>query len=178
MDIEQQNILYNDVFTYLYQDQINEQNRITREITDITDRDNLLKNIVDEQERWIIDNCTPLFFIEKSSNILQEYVRNFNVEKIMIELVEYYKNNGLNMNNELNLNGTNGSHQLTSNSSSKSLKDLETNNSNSSSQLNSIYNDHKKNFILTQIKGNQSCCDCGAPNPTWVIFYIFISQFN
>jgi len=97
MDISEQNILYNDCFTYLYSDQINEQNRITREITDVTERDDLLKNIVDEQERWIIDNCTPLFFIEKSSNILQEYVRNFNVEKIMIELVEYYKNNGLNI---------------------------------------------------------------------------------
>lgn len=71
-------------------------------------------------------------------------------------------------NNESSLNGTNGSHQLTSNSSFKSLKDLDINNSNNSSQLNSIYNDHKKNFILTQIKGNQSCCDCGAPNPTWV----------
>ena len=50
MDINEQNILYNDVFTYLYQDQINEQNRITREITDITERDNLLKNIVEMNE--------------------------------------------------------------------------------------------------------------------------------
>jgi hypothetical protein len=81
-------------------------------------------------------------------------------------------NNSFNTNNELNLNGTNGSHQLKTNGSFKSLKDLEINNSNSSSQLNSIYNDHKKNFILTQIKGNQSCCDCGASNPTWVKFVI------
>lgn len=27
---------------------------------------------------------------------------------------------------------------------------------------------NKKNHILTTVKGNQSCCDCGADCPTWV----------
>lgn len=26
-----------------------------------------------------------------------------------------------------------------------------------------------KNFLLTTVKGNQICCDCGAPNPSWVM---------
>lgn len=43
---EQNNILYNDCFTYLYQDQLNEQKRIEKEKLDIKEREDLLKNIL------------------------------------------------------------------------------------------------------------------------------------
>ena len=48
------------------------------------------KNIIDEQEKWIIDNCTPLFFIEKAADILQNYIRNFNIEKMLIKILNHH----------------------------------------------------------------------------------------
>jgi hypothetical protein len=29
-------------------------------------------------------------------------------------------------------------------------------------------NENKKNYILTTVRGNQNCCDCGAGSPTWI----------
>lgn len=59
------------------------------------------------------------------------------------------------------------------NSSFKSLKDLDINNLKSSSSSNISKTNYEienknKNFLLTTIKGNQNCCDCGASNPNWV----------
>ena len=31
-------------------------------------------------------------------------------------------------------------------------------------------NESSKNILLTKVRGNQSCCDCGASQPTWVRF--------
>ncbi len=78
-----------------------------------------------------------------------------------------------------------------SNSSFKSLREI--GNSSSNSSLNNLGNGgqnggtaksknnneslkskdvqiekNKKNYILTTVKGNQSCCDCGAGSPTWI----------
>lgn len=66
------------------------------------------------------------------------------------------------------------------NSSYKSLKDLE----NSYSSRNNTFGSAKKeerlkNNIIMSLKGNRNCCDCGAPNPTWVciksiLYYSFL----
>lgn len=54
--------------------------------------------------------------------------------------------------------GTNATNSI----SSKSFKELELNQCITREKI------EKKNYILTTVKGNQNCCDCGALNPTWV----------
>lgn len=55
---------------------------------------------------------------------------------------------------------------LSRNKSSKSLKSAYDSKSLNSCQSGSDFN--SKNFQLTTVKGNSSCCDCGASDPTWV----------
>lgn len=55
---------------------------------------------------------------------------------------------------------------LSRNKSSKSLKSGYDTKSLNSCQSGSDLN--SKNFQLTTVKGNNSCCDCGASDPTWV----------
>jgi len=97
MNTNEQNIIFNNCFAYLYQDQKNQIKKIVKEITDVDEKNRQLNNLVDEQEKWIIDNCTPLYFIEKASDILQEYIRDFNTDKMLIEIIEDYKKNGINI---------------------------------------------------------------------------------
>ena len=74
-----------------------------------------------------------------------------------------------------NSHNASSNHLLNTTSSTKNLRDYE-NNSNSSHLLNNSHNktinskknSENKNYLLTQVKGNQNCCDCGAPTPTWV----------
>ena len=96
MNQEQQNILFNNCFTYLYNKQLVEIKKINS-FTESTTRNLRLNNLVDEEEQWLIDNCTSLFFIEKSSDIIQNYINNFNIDKMFIEIIEYYKKNGINI---------------------------------------------------------------------------------
>jgi len=93
MNTNEQSNLFNLCFKYLFNNQLNEINNIRT--TDVNERKKIIDNIVDDQEKWIIDNCTPLFFIEKATDIIQEYISNFNIEKMLIEIIEYYKKDGI-----------------------------------------------------------------------------------
>ncbi len=37
-----------------------------------------------------------------------------------------------------------------------------------SSKIKDVQIENKKNYILTTVKGNQNCCDCGASSPNWI----------
>lgn len=76
---------------------------------------------------------------------------------------------------------SNGNLSSFRNNSYKSLKELEmasssannnniNGNNNNNNRVLSLKDERieRKNYILTTVKGNQNCCDCGAPNPTWV----------
>jgi len=91
------------IFKILYEKQISEEKNIALKYPNRTI--NPLENnkynteilsIFDQEEAWILNNCKPLFFIEKASDILQETIRNTesSIEKIMIKLLEYNKKNG------------------------------------------------------------------------------------
>ena len=57
-----------------------------------------IQNIVDDEETWLIDNCTPLFFIEKSADIVQNIVRKSGaLEKILKNVLKYYTDRGVNV---------------------------------------------------------------------------------
>lgn len=87
------------------------------------------------------------------------------------------------MNQDLN-NSSNNTNNSFANLSSKSLKE----NNDSSNEKSFEFTRKKselserKNYILTSLKGNQNCCDCGAPNPSWVNIHFIrlneISVFN
>lgn len=71
-------------------------------------------------------------------------------------------------NADSNLNSTNNSTLYNgnyNNKSSKSLRSLDTKSLNSCISAGEF---NSKNFQVTNVKGNQNCCDCGAQAPSWV----------
>lgn len=74
------------------------------------------------------------------------------------------------------LNETNNSEHLAISSrrnfSHRNLQEMEKSSSSSSLKKKSEKIENK-NSALIILKGNQICCDCGAPNPSWVYIKIF-----
>jgi hypothetical protein len=106
---------------------------------------------------------------------------NFNMNEFIDsnELYHFYNNinKSSSFNNNANGNGNdlsvNSNGNLVNNVSFKSLKELELsqtshvqNGGGASERKNQ--NESSKNILLTKVRGNQSCCDCGASQPTWV----------
>lgn len=92
---------------------------------------------------------------------------NLNCQNEFMESLEVF-----NSFNESNNCGYLNSSGLTNNTSFKNFKEIEKSSSCVSlKKKNEIA--ENKNVILTTVKGNHICCDCGAPNPSWVRLHIF-----
>ncbi|CAF0702791.1 unnamed protein product [Brachionus calyciflorus] len=86
---------------------------------------------------------------------------NFDAQNDFLESLDIF--NSLNDSN----NGGISTNSNLNGSSSKAIKDLEKSSSSISLRKKNELTENK-NFVLTTVKGNQLCCDCGAPNPSWI----------
>ena len=78
------------IFSVLFQAQKDEENRLSllypnreKDIKEDALYKTEILNVFDKEEYWIVDNCKPLFFIEKSSDIIQEIMININEDDNM-----------------------------------------------------------------------------------------------
>lgn len=135
-----------------------------------------INNLIAKTPAYGLNSSGDLVSSNSNGNGLDDSFNNdLNCELIeSIDIFNSFNNN----NNELNSSNTNGNYYLSSgvngssqkSNSFRSLKELENGHSTSSSNLARKIDDEfeNKNFLLTTVKGNQYCCDCGAQYPTWI----------